>query len=98
MVECYGSVSWVVDVGGHGGGLVGGAYRSCGESGVVGGGVLEGHFLGASCGGKVDVVYVGLHLVVGLGYGGGVEGVGLDDVGAGFEVLLVDVAYYVGSG
>jgi hypothetical protein len=39
-----------------------------------------------------------LHAVIGLGDGGGAEGVGFDDVGAGGEVTLVDVGDHVGAG
>ena len=39
----------------------------------------------------VDVVYPVLHAVVGLRDRGGVEGVGLDDIGAGVQVLAVDL-------
>ncbi len=38
------------------------------------------------------------HLVVGHGDAGGVEGVGLEDVGAGGAVLLVDLANHGGTG
>jgi hypothetical protein len=40
----------------------------------------------------------GLEVVIGLGNGLGVEGVGLDDVGPGFEKAAVDVGDDVGPG
>jgi hypothetical protein len=36
------------------------------------------------------------HVVVGLGHGGGAKGVGLDQVGTGGQVGLVDIADHIG--
>ena len=47
---------------------------------------------------EVQVVDDLLHAVIGLGDGGAGEGVGLDDVGAGAEIVEVHVAHRVGLG
>ena len=59
---------------------------------------LVGHPAGEP--GRLEVELVGqlLHAVVGEGHRVGVEGVGLDDVGAGVEVLAVDRGDDVGLG
>ena len=48
--------------------------------------------------GDVHLAGEGAEVVVGLGHRGRAEGVGLDDVGAGGEVLLVDRGDHVGPG
>ena len=53
--------------------------------------VLVGGRARELCGGQVHLVGQLLHAVVGQGDALRVEGVGLDDVGAGLQVLLVDL-------
>ena len=55
-------------------------------------------FPGQPCRGDVHLVGQFRQVVVGLGNGRGAEGVGLDEVGTGLQVLLVDFLDDVGSG
>jgi hypothetical protein len=59
---------------------------------------LAGGAAGAGDGGGVELGDDGLQMVVGLGDGRGAEGVGLDDIGAGGEVVGVDLGDEVGAG
>ena len=100
VVEGEGAEGGVVDVGTEGEGLVGGAHGACHVAGAAGtgGGVFVGHAAGQAGSGEVDVAHGVLGVVVGLADAGGVEGVGLDDVGPGIEVAAVDGFDDVGPG
>ena len=92
LVEGHVAGAGVVDVG-RDGGRPGGRTQGAGDVPLL---VrrqrrhLVGHAARQPSGLEVDLVGQLLHAVVGQGDRGGVEGVGLDDVGAGVEVLAVD--------
>ncbi len=82
----------VVDVRGDRAGAAGRAQHAGDEARPVGGlgGLGVGHFAGQARALDVQLVDQFFHTVVGLGHLGGVEGVGLEDVGAGVQVGLLD--------
>ncbi len=90
----------VVDVRRDRRGRVGGAERADDPAGPVRGlgGDRVARLAGQPGGREVHLVGEVLHAVVGLGDQLGAEGVGLDEVGAGLEVLGVDRADHVGLG
>ena len=93
-VEAHIAEARIVHVGRDRGGAVGGADGAGDEARLV------GRLLGPGIGrlarelGRGDVHLIGdvLEPVIGLADGLGVEGVGLDDVGAGFEIGIMDLA------
>ena len=99
VVEADGAEAGVVDVGRHRGGAVGGAEGAGDEAaaavlglGAVGGAADEARAL------AVELVDHRAHAVVGLGDGGGGEGVGLEDVRTGHGVGEVDRLDRLGLG
>ncbi len=92
FVEGDVAVAGVVHVRGNRAGAAGRAEHAGDETRLVRGlgGLRVRHLAGQAR--PFDVEFVGqrLHAVVGLGHLGGVEGVGLEDVGAGVEVGLLD--------
>ncbi|OIQ78929.1 hypothetical protein GALL_393590 [mine drainage metagenome] len=82
----------VVDVGADAGGLGRGAEGAGDEARLVRRGVRGGAGTGDARGGAVHLIGQLGHAVVLLRDAGGAEGVGLDDVGAGGEIAVVDVA------
>lgn len=93
LIEIYGPVAGVVNIGGHGEGFVHWADGSGYEGGVgrMGEVVLCYGLAGEGGCCVVDVVREVLHVVVGEGDGLSVECVGLNDVCAGLQVLEVYV-------
>ncbi len=88
------ALAGVVHVRRDGGGAVGGPQDACHEARLVGlfRRPLIRHGAGQPGRLAVDLGREIFHLVVGHGDAGGVEGVGLEDVGAGGTVLIVDLA------
>ena len=66
------------------------------KRGLRGGGILVGDFARQFGGGEVEFVGAICELVIGQRDPRAAEGVGLDDIGAGFEILAVDLLYHVG--
>ncbi len=99
VVEGHGAEAGIVDVGRDGGGAVGRAQRPGDEAAapVLALGPQQGA-LGEPRPVAVQLVDRILHAVVGLGDGGGREGVGLDDVGARHRIGVVDRLDGVGLG
>ena len=77
--------------------FVGGAERSGDEARLGGGGILVCHLARQLCGGEVELVRAVFQFVVGEGDPRAAEGVGLDDIRTGFQVLAVDILYDVGA-
>ena len=100
LVEGDVAVAGVVHVGGDGERLVGGAEASGDEAGLVGiaVGVVVGDFSRQSRRFAVYFVHAVLEAELGEAVAGGGEGVGGENVGAGVEVLALDVADEVGLG
>ena len=100
LVVAHVAKARVVDVGRDRRRPVGGTERSGNESGLVG--RLRGPRIGAfardSCRGEVDFAHPVFELVVGLRDPRRVEGIGLDDIRAGFEKRVVDLAHDFGPG
>ena len=97
LVKGDGPVGGVVDIGAHGAGLVG---RANGASHVAGLGwlalcVVVGGTAGQLGCSQVYLADVRLGVVVGLADAGGVEAVGLNDVGSSLQVLAVDLLHQV---
>ncbi|MNO63032.1 hypothetical protein D3C76_537230 [compost metagenome] len=88
------ALAGVVHVRRDGGGAVGGAQHPCHEArpGGILGRPLVRHGTGQTGRLAVDLGGEGFHLVIGHGDASGVEGVGLEDVGPGGTVLIVDLA------
>ena len=84
----------IVDVGRNRRRSVGGTQRAGDESRLAGHttGPVIGTFAGNFRCGEVDVPHAVLELVVGLRDRRRVESIGLDDVGAGFEIRIVNFA------
>ena len=98
LVEGHVAGGRVVDVRRDRGGPGGRAQRAGDVARPLGGRDLVGDRPGQPGGLEVELVGELLHAVVGQRDRGGVEGVGLDDVGAGLEVLAVDAGDDVGLG
>ena len=100
LVEADVAKARIVDVGRDRGGAVGRTEHAGDEARLLRRfrcpGV--GAFAGKPGSGKVDLAHPALQLVVGLRDARRVEGVGLDDVGAGFEKGVVDRAHDLGLG
>jgi hypothetical protein len=95
LFEAHGAEARIVHVGRERGGLVGRAEHSGDEArpARLARQVLA-HRAHRQLGGRaVQLPRQAFHAVVGHGDGGGIEGVGLDDVGAGSQILRVDVAH-----
>ncbi len=92
LVEGDVAVAGVVDVRGDRAGAAGWTKHAGDEARPLRGfqGLGIGHLAGDARAGDVQLIGQRLHAVVGLGYAGGVEGVGLEDVGAGIQVGLLD--------
>src|SRR5690606_12020115 len=88
----------VVDVRGDRRGAVGRADRTGDVARPLGGAVPVACLACQPGTGEVELIGELLHAEVGLRDGGGREGVGLDDVGTGGEVFLVDAPDHVGLG
>ena len=90
----------IVHIGRDGGGAVGGADGAGDEARLIG--RLLGPRVGRLAGDfrRRDIHLIGdvLEAVIRLADGLGVEGVGLDDVGAGFQIGVVDLADDLGLG
>ena len=86
------------DVARDGDGACGWAHGAGDEAGLGGRGEFAGCLAGEAGGVKVDFVGFGGDVVFAEGDGVGVEGIGFDDVGAGFVVGAVDVEDDVGTG
>ncbi len=84
----------VVDVRRDGAGAVGGAQHAGNEARLVG--LPGGHRVGGLARhlGRISIQLIDqiLQLIIGLGNGGRVEGVGLDNVGTGLQIGRMDVA------
>ena len=78
--------------------FVGGPDGAGDEARLRRGGELVGDFARELGGGEVEFVGAVLESVLGEHDPRAAEGVGLDDVGAGFEVLAMDVLDHVGPG
>jgi hypothetical protein len=91
LVEADVAEARVVHVRRQGRGAGGGAQHAGHETRPVRGAVFVGHFPRQLGGCEVDLVHQRLHAVVGHGNAVGVEGVGLQDVGACGQVLAVDL-------
>ncbi len=78
--------------------LGGGADGAGDEAWAIGGGELAGGFAGEAGGGEVELAGALGDAELPEDEGRGAEGVGLDDVCAGFEVGAVDLADDVGAG
>ena len=87
-----------VDIRRDGGGAVGGAQDAGDEPGCFRRGVVIRRGPGQGRPGAVQLPRQILQLVIGHGDGRGVEGVGLDDVGAGLKEGPMDVPNEVGLG
>jgi hypothetical protein len=100
LVEIRVACARVVDVRRDAGGLAGRAAYGGDKPGLVGGlgGPGVGDLAGESRRGRDDLCGIVLRTVVGLGQAIAVEGVGLEDIGAGPQVLLVDRANHLGLG
>src|SRR5262249_10343563 len=68
------------------------------EAGMRGSGTGVGGFARDAGGGEVELVGAVFEVVVGEGHARAAAGVGLDDVGAGFEVGAMDAGDDVGAG
>ena len=99
QVEGDVAVAGVVDIRGDRAGPAGGAQHPGDEARLVGGfeGLGIGHLAGDARTFHVEFVHQRFHAVVGLGYLGGVEGVGFEDVGAGIQVGFLDGRDHVGA-
>src|SRR5206468_1514330 len=76
--------------------FIGGPDGAGDKAWLRGGGILVGNFAREFGCGKVEFVGAVLELVVGQRDPRAAEGVGLNDIGAGFQILTVDVLYDVG--
>ena len=78
---------------GNGNGAGGRAHSAGDEAGLggIGGGVVGGGAAGDGGGGAVDAAGVFGQVVLAKNHGGGAEGVGFNDVGAGVQIGAVDV-------
>ena len=85
------------DASGNGNGLGRGSNRACDEAGLRRRAVPRGGLLGELSGSFVELLGVVLQAILGEDDGGPAEGVGLDDVGTGFEVTLVNRQHDVGT-
>jgi hypothetical protein len=88
----------VVHIGADAGGFGGGAQGAHRIAGFVGGGELVACGAGNAGRGTVHLHRQIGHVVIGLGDGGGAKGVGLDQIGTGGQIALVDVADDVRAG
>ena len=77
--------------------FIGGPDGAGDEARFGGGGILVGDVARQFGGGEVQLVGAVFEFVIGKGDAGAAEGIGLDDVGAGFEVLAVDIPDDVGA-
>ena len=98
LVEGDGAIAGIVDVGRDRQGLVGRAERAGDEARLAR--VLRRRGIGAGArdlrGGEVDLARLVLDAVVGLADRVGVEGVGRQQVGAGLDVGVADLAHDLG--
>ena len=78
--------------------FIGGADGAGDEARLGGGGVSVGGAARDLGGGKVELVDAVGKMVIGQRHRGAAEGIGFDDVGAGFEILQVNIADDVGTG
>src|SRR5690606_36620449 len=99
FVEGDVALAGVVDVRGQRAGTAGRAEDARDETRAVGrlGGLGVRDFTGQTGAVAVQRVDQLLHAVVGLGYAGGVEGVGFEDVRAGIRVSFLDGLVDVGA-
>ncbi len=99
FVEGDVAVAGVIDVRGQRAGTAGGAEDTGDETRAVGrlGGLGVRDFTGQAGALAVQLVDQLLHAVVGLGYAGGVEGVGFENVRAGIQVGFLDGLDDVGA-
>ena len=88
----------VVDIWRDGGGAVGWADGTGNKAGFVRCAIGIGRCFGDFCCCDVDVISLGFHAIIGHGDGGGVEGVGADDVSANFEICLMNFFDHLGFG
>ena len=98
FVEGDGAKAGIVDVRGDGEGLAGGAQHPRHEAWLLGRAELVRRLPRQSRRRHVDLIHQVFHAIVGHGDAGGVEAVGLQDVGARFQVLLMDAADDLGPG
>ncbi|MNQ72753.1 hypothetical protein D3C85_874650 [compost metagenome] len=97
FVEGDVAVAGVVHVRGDGAGTAGRAEHAGDEARLVRRlqGLGIGYLAGQACAFDVQFIDQRFHAVVGLGHLGSVEGVGLQDVGAGIQVGLLDGADHI---
>ena len=89
LVEIGVAVTRVVHVRADAGRTVGGTQYPCDIAGLVRRRRLVSGFTGHPGGSHIDFPRQVLHVVIGHGDGGGIEGVGLDNVSAGVQISLV---------
>jgi hypothetical protein len=77
-------------------GFIGGTYGPGHVSLLTGGGIFIRRGAGELYGGQVEFAHAGGEAVFGEHGGVGAEGIGLHEVGAGGEVVLVDLLYHFG--
>ena len=99
-VESQGTVSRIVHIGTHRAGLVGRAYRPCHPTRLLR--ILCRIFIGKpacqTCRLTVDFRAIPFQMIICHRHTGGIEGIGLDNIGTCLQVFTVDICYHIRTG